>query len=129
MRALSFLRSHAVAGGVAGIAIALAAGVAGGVVHAQAPVERVIRISAKKFDFTPGEIVLKKGETVVFELTSQDRVHGFAIKAFGVHAEITPGQTTRVRFTPDRTGTFAFACDEFCGSGHEDMNGTIKVVE
>jgi cytochrome c oxidase subunit 2 len=34
---------------------------------------------AKRFVFTPGEIVLKKGQPVVFELTTQDFGHGFRI--------------------------------------------------
>jgi cytochrome c oxidase subunit 2 len=34
-----------------------------------------------------------------------------------------------VRFTPDKVGRFNFHCDLFCGSGHEDMMGTLIVVE
>jgi cytochrome c oxidase subunit 2 len=30
--------------------------------------------------------------------------------------------------TPDKTGTFTFLCDVFCGSGHEDMSGTLIVT-
>jgi cytochrome c oxidase subunit II len=30
---------------------------------------------------------------------------------------------------PDKTGTFIFVCDVFCGSGHERMQGTITVVD
>ena len=133
MKTTVFHRSPALAWAVAGFLILVAAGAASGVALAQnaatgAP-ERVIRISARKFDFTPGQITLKRGQPVVLELTSTDRVHGFQIKTFGIHAEILPGQVVRVRLTPDRTGTFLFACDIFCGSGHEDMNGTIVVTD
>jgi cytochrome c oxidase subunit 2 len=127
------LKVPAIAGALAGCALLVAGFTVTNIAHAQnaAPGagERVIRISAKKFDFTPGEIVLKKGQPVVFELTSQDRIHGFRIKAMGVRADIVPGQVTRVRVTPDKSGTFTFACDVFCGSGHEDMNGTITVTD
>jgi len=34
----------------------------------------------------------------------------------------------RVRFTPDRAGTFPFLCDIFCGEGHEGMSGKIVVT-
>jgi cytochrome c oxidase subunit 2 len=34
----------------------------------------------------------------------------------------------RLAFTPDRPGEFEFVCDVFCGSGHEDMGGVIKVL-
>jgi cytochrome c oxidase subunit 2 len=40
-----------------------------------------------------------------------------------------PGQVARVHLKPDKTGTYAFLCDIFCGTGHENMNGTIKVIE
>jgi cytochrome c oxidase subunit 2 len=39
-----------------------------------------------------------------------------------------PGQVARVRLIPDKVGTFEFACDIFCGEGHESMSGTIHVV-
>ncbi|MBO0722607.1 MAG: cupredoxin domain-containing protein, partial [Blastocatellia bacterium] len=82
--------------------------------------ERVIQVKAKKFEFNPGEITVKKGERVVLELTSEDRKHGFKLPDFGVRAEVAPGSVSRVVITPDKTGRFTFACDVFCGSGHED---------
>ena len=93
------------------------------------PAERVVRVTAKKFDFTPDTITLKKGEPVVFEISSTDRKHGFNLRAFGVRADVNPGGVTRVRFTPDKTGKFAFTCDVFCGEGHEEMAGTVVVTE
>jgi cytochrome c oxidase subunit 2 len=30
---------------------------------------------------------------------------------------------------PDTAGKFFFACDVFCGSGHEEMEGEIVVTE
>jgi cytochrome c oxidase subunit II len=91
--------------------------------------ERVVHITAKKFDFTPDAITLKKGEPVVFEISSADRKHGFNLRAFGVRADVQPGAVTRVRFTPDKTGKFTFSCDVFCGDGHEEMSGTVIVTE
>jgi hypothetical protein len=43
--------------------------------------------------------------------------------------EINPGKVTQVKFTPDKLGEFPFHCDVFCGSGHDQMEGTIKVTE
>ncbi|HXD51403.1 MAG TPA: cytochrome c oxidase subunit II, partial [Burkholderiales bacterium] len=40
-----------------------------------------------------------------------------------------PGKTTRLRLVPDKTGTFVFLCDVFCGTGHEEMNGKLIVVD
>jgi cytochrome c oxidase subunit 2 len=93
------------------------------------PVERVIHITAKKFEFSPDSITLKKGEPVVFEISSDDRKHGFNLRAFGVRSDLLPGNVSRIRFTPDKTGKFTFSCDVFCGDGHEDMTGTVVVNE
>lgn len=91
--------------------------------------EKVLRVTAKNFDFTPGEITVKKGEPVVLEFTSVDRAHGFYLPDFGVETKIKPGAVSRVSFTPGKTGKFPFACDVFCGSGHEEMSGTLIVTE
>ena len=93
------------------------------------PAEKEIHITAKKFEFTPDTITLKNGEPVVLLLSSQDRKHGFNLRAFGIRADVAPGGTAQIRFTPDKTGKFTFSCDVFCGEGHEDMTGTVIVTE
>ena len=93
------------------------------------PVERVIHITANKFQFNPDSITLKKGEPVVFEISSGERKHGFSLRAFGVRTDVLPGKVSRIRFTPDKTGKFTFSCDVFCGDGHEEMTGTVVVNE
>jgi cytochrome c oxidase subunit 2 len=89
--------------------------------------ERVVRVSAQRFSYAPNEIALRKGMPVVLELTSLDVVMGFNAPDFGVRADVLPGRTSLVRFTPDKIGRFVFLCDIFCGSGHEEMAGTIVV--
>jgi cytochrome c oxidase subunit II len=93
------------------------------------PAEKVIRIEGKRFDYTPGALTLKKGEPVVFELSSRDVLMGFNLPDFNLRADMVPDKVTRVRFVPDKTGTFTFLCDIFCGSGHEEMHGQLTVVE
>jgi len=92
------------------------------------PEPRVIAIHAKKFEFTPGELELKLGDPVVFELTTDDIHMGFDAPELGLHADLVPGKPVRVPFTPRKAGSFEFACDVFCGSGHEEMSGVIKVA-
>ncbi len=91
--------------------------------------DRVIKIVAKKFDYTPNEIKLKKGVPVILEFTTLDVFMGFKVPDLGVRADIIPGKVSRLRLVPDKVGTFPFVCDVFCGSGHEDMTGTIIVTE
>jgi cytochrome c oxidase subunit 2 len=96
---------------------------------APAPGEQVIKVTAKKFEYSPSVITLRVNVPVVLELTSLDRVHGFAVPDLGLKGEIKPGEVTRIRFTPDKVGTFSFHCDRFCGTGHEDMTGEIVVTK
>jgi cytochrome c oxidase subunit 2 len=91
--------------------------------------EQVIKITAKKFEYAPKDITVKKGVPVLLEFTSLDRMHGFNCPELKLRTDIQPGKTNAVRFIPDKVGTFSFHCDIFCGSGHEGMRGTIKVVE
>jgi cytochrome c oxidase subunit 2 len=89
--------------------------------------EQVIHVTAKKFEFSPAVIELKVGVPAVIEFTSADRKHGFALPDFKIDEQIEAGGVTRIRIVPDRPGTFPFHCSVFCGSGHEDMGGTIVV--
>lgn len=91
--------------------------------------EQVIHVTAKRFEYSPSEITLKRGVPVVIEITSLDRDHGFKVPELGLRADIKSGQTTRVRLVPERAGRFVFRCDVFCGSGHEDMAGDLVVVD
>ena len=91
--------------------------------------EQVIQITAKRFEYSPKEITVKKSVPVVLEFTSLDRLHGFNCPGLKLRTDIRPGKVNTLRFTPDKAGTFPFHCDNFCGSGHEGMRGTIIVTE
>jgi cytochrome c oxidase subunit 2 len=93
------------------------------------PNEKVIHLTARKFEFSPVEITVKRGEPVVLEITSEDVRHGFTLPDFGVRSDIKLGAVNRISFTPDKAGRFTFACDVFCGAGHEEMAGTLVVVQ
>lgn len=111
--------------GAAGVALLSLAAASRG-----APAEEpVIKITAKRFEYNPSEITLKKGVPVTLELTALDRVHGFNIPQLGLRADVFPDQTVRVHLQPTAVGRFIFHCDVFCGTDHEDMAGYIVVVE
>ncbi len=94
-----------------------------------ADAEQVLQITAKRFVYSPKDISVKKGHPVVLEFTSLDRLHGFNCPDLGIRTDIPPGKVTKLRFVPQKVGTFLFHCDNFCGSGHEGMTGTITVKE
>src|ERR1700743_2571637 len=99
--------------------IALVAAIAsdGLSLHAQESPRR-IDIVAKRFDFTPSEITLKKGQPVILTLTSKDVQHGLKLDAFNKVVTAKKGETSQVEFTPNEAGTFIAQCASFCGAGH-----------
>jgi len=90
---------------------------------------KVIEITAKKFEFTPSEITLKRGEPVILRLTSTDRVHGFMSRLFKIDTDIPPDKTTDIAVTPATAGNFTIICDHYCGTGHGNMKMKVAVVQ
>jgi cytochrome c oxidase subunit 2 len=90
--------------------------------------EKVIKIEARKFAYSPNLILLKQGQAVVLEFTAIDFTHGFSVPDLKIRADLMPGQVTRVKLNTDTAGDFDFLCDNFCGSGHETMNGKISII-
>jgi cytochrome c oxidase subunit II len=97
--------------------------------HADTPPgpAREIRVTARKFEFQPKTITVRKGEAVRLVITSEDVDHGFALQGYNIEATIKAKQTKVIEFTADREGKFAFACSVFCGDGHDDMTGELIV--
>lgn len=89
---------------------------------------RIIAIKARKFTYEPDVVVVKLQESVILRLTTDDVVMGFSLPDFGVRATIIPGQVIDLPLTPTKAGEFVFVCDVFCGTGHENMDGTLRVV-
>jgi cytochrome c oxidase subunit II len=90
---------------------------------------RRIDVSVKKFAYTPAEITLKKGEPVVFVLTTEDVTHGLKFKELNLNTKVEKGKPSELAFTPDKAGDFVGHCSVFCGSGHGSMTLTLHVTE
>ena len=90
---------------------------------------RVIKVSAERFAFTPSEIVVEKGTTIEFHLTSDDTDHGFRIVGTDVNAEIPKRRRgeTIVKYVADTEGTFVIECSRPCGAGHTAMRAILVV--
>jgi cytochrome c oxidase subunit 2 len=89
---------------------------------------RVVKVAARRYQFTPKRIVVREGENVRLEVTSSDVTHGMAIRDFGVSRELPKGKTQEIAFTADKPGRHEFHCFVFCGLGHGKMKGEIVVL-
>ena len=107
-------------------------------------VPQVIEVTAKKYEFSPSPIHVKKGTTVQLRITAADHVHGFRIVttkeggdangkpglvvASGEGCQrIEKGQTVTVEFLAQTPGTYPFKCCVHCGWHHRSMRGELIV--
>jgi heme/copper-type cytochrome/quinol oxidase subunit 2 len=89
---------------------------------------RVIDIVAKRFEYSPNRISLKKGELVTFRMESLDVTHGLYLDGYGINIKARPGLIGKATFVADKTGRFSFRCSETCGEFHPYMIGFLEVT-
>jgi len=88
-----------------------------------------IQVTARKYEFDPNTITVKRGERVKLTITATDHDHGFKLEGFGIDKLLKKGQATTIEFTTDKAGTFPFQCSHFCGMGHGKMKGQLVVED
>jgi cytochrome c oxidase subunit 2 len=105
---------------------------------------QVIDLSAKKYQFSPSEIHVRKGTRVELKVHSEDDTHGVKLDPYpeGTKDKGAPGllfdqpdengKVTKdvdqvVDFVAQETGTYDFKCAKLCGLGHDRMKGTLIV--
>jgi heme/copper-type cytochrome/quinol oxidase subunit 2 len=91
------------------------------------PAERTFRIEASSFEYTPAVVRVNPGDRVILELVSKDVVHGIYLDGYDLEIKAEPGQTARLSFIADKTGTFRIRCSVTCGSLHPFMIGKLVV--
>ncbi|MBU2454065.1 MAG: cytochrome c oxidase subunit II [Proteobacteria bacterium] len=77
---------------------------------------------------TENEIVVPVNKPVKLNITSADVIHSLFIPAFRVKVDAVNGMHTYAWVLPEKQGEYFFQCTEFCGAGHSDMTGVIRVV-
>lgn len=91
------------------------------------PAPRVVEITARRFEFNPKQITLKRGEPVTIRLVSTDRAHGLFVKPLDIDLDADGGKPAQITITPGAAGIFPAICDHYCGSGHGNMKMTVIV--
>jgi cytochrome c oxidase subunit 2 len=92
------------------------------------PTERVIRVEAADYAFTPSVIHANPGDQITIELISKDVVHGLSIDGYpAVDLQAEPGRPARITFVAEKSGTFKLRCAIACGNLHPFMTGKIEV--
>lgn len=97
--------------------------------------EYEIAVEARTFFFNPGgpeptfdRIQVPENSEVTFYITSPDVIHGFDVVGTNVNTMVIPGEMTKITVEFDEPGEYGIVCNEFCGAGHETMEGKLEVV-
>ena len=116
----------------------------GGRISAQNQDTQVIEMTAKKYEYSPAPVHVKKGMKVQLKITATDHDHGFKIAATPDGAaqsgapglvfasaqdcwQLKKGETTTIEFLAQTAGTYTFKCCHTCGVGHRGMKGELVV--
>ncbi len=106
---------------------------------------QVVEVSAKKYEYSPSPIRVKRGTKVQLRITALDRTHGIKINVspdgsdqkndsglvFSSNNDdcfkLEKGIPTVVEFVARTPGTYSFHCCNRCGLGHGGMKGQMAV--
>ncbi len=91
------------------------------------PTDRLIRLEARSFEYTPSLLAVNPGDRVTLEIVATDYVHGLHLEGYDLNALAAPGQTARLTFVADQPGLFRFRCSVPCGALHPFMLGKLEV--
>lgn len=98
---------------------------------------REITVTGKKwfwqFDYPDGpsvvnELVVPVGEPFRLNMISEDVIHSFFVPAFRIKQDVLPNRYSVLWAEPSEVGEFHLFCTEYCGTGHADMIGTVRVL-
>jgi cytochrome c oxidase subunit 2 len=78
---------------------------------------------------TESELVVPRGSPIKLNVTSEDVIHSLYIPAFRVKVDAVMGMDSYVWFFADEIGEYDVLCAEYCGAGHADMTGVLRIVE
>ncbi|WP_132058104.1 cytochrome c oxidase subunit II [Halorussus amylolyticus] len=90
-----------------------------------------VYVVAEQFAFRPGTsdpIEVPANSTVTFHVTSADVIHGFEVVGTNANTMAIPGQVATFTVEVDGPRDYGILCNEYCGSAHHAMEGTMEVV-
>ena len=94
-----------------------------------APAHFEVHFDAKMWMFQPNYLKLPTGSQLDIFLSSKDVLHGLFVAGTNINLMAIPGTIANASHTFSRPGRYQMICHEFCGSGHQNMQGLIEVVD
>lgn len=100
-----------------------------GEVIAHSPTHYEVHYVSKMWKFEPEEVVVPAGSTVDIYLSTPDVTHGLIMLGTDLNLMAVPGVVNYARVKLDQPRNYLLLCHEFCGTGHERMAATLRVVD
>lgn len=88
---------------------------------------RTVALTARKFEFEPEVIDVRRNDVVRLTITSPDIAHSFTIDAYRIQKRIPPGGSVTFEFRADEVGRFPFYCSMRADQGCQEMRGELIV--
>ncbi|MDQ2049822.1 cytochrome c oxidase subunit II [Natronolimnohabitans sp. A-GB9] len=85
-------------------------------------------VVARTFLFQPDPIEVPANSEVTFYVTSTDVIHSFSVVGTNTNTMVIPGEISTMTVELDEPGEHGVICNEYCGSGHHNMEGELHVV-
>lgn len=109
-------------------------------IHTQVPPKNAMEIMVVgkqwmwKFEHPNGrreinELHVPIGRPIRMSMISQDVIHSVGIPAFRLKQDVLPGRYTSLWFQATKTGVFHLFCNQYCGTKHAEMVGTVIAME
>lgn len=85
------------------------------------------------FDYPEGqstvnELVVPVDRPVKLLMSSRDVIHSFFVPDFRIKRDVLPNRYSIIWFEATSTGDRQVYCAEYCGDGHSDMLGKVRVL-
>jgi cytochrome c oxidase subunit 2 len=74
------------------------------------------------------ELHIPAGKPVKVTFISEDVIHDFGVPAFRSKIDVLPGRYVSTWYSPTQPGRYHLFCDQYCGTGHADMVGSVIVM-
>jgi cytochrome c oxidase subunit 2 len=96
-----------------------------------------IKLSAQRWLWTftypngvvsTNDLVVPAGKPIRLLMSSTDVIHGFYVPDFRIKQDILPNRYTTAWFEAPDPGEHVLTCSQYCGRGHSEMRGTVRVV-
>jgi cytochrome c oxidase subunit 2 len=87
-----------------------------------------LRIVATQFAFIPQCAPVPADKPITIRMAAPDVLHGILVTGTNVNTMVVPGFVPQVRTVFTELGDHLMPCHEYCGLGHGEMSGAIRVL-